>query len=253
MLGVPVPDATQWDQLEVVGYCAYKVFVHLEHEAAQGELIFHDDTAVRVLALIKEHNDRLAAAQAQGMSMPTDRTGMHTTALVVKLGEHTAILYSSSRRHAGENLQRLLDKREAGLDKPLAMSDALASNTLPNDAAVTRCHCLAHGRRKCSDLVEVFPHECQVVLDVLSQVFEHEEQARQEQLSPEARLVYHQAHSQPLMETLRQWLATQMDAHLMEPNSALGKAIGYMQRHWTTLTQFLSIPLRAIWNSACSS
>ena len=32
-----------------------------------------------------------------------------------KVGEHTAILYYSSRRHAGENLQRLLDKREAGL------------------------------------------------------------------------------------------------------------------------------------------
>ena len=26
MLGVPVPDATQWDQIEQVGDCAYKVF-----------------------------------------------------------------------------------------------------------------------------------------------------------------------------------------------------------------------------------
>jgi len=70
---------------------------------------------------------------------------MHTTALVVKVGEHTAILYYSSRRHAGENLQGLLDKREAGLDKPLAMSDALASNEVANAAALIRCHCLAHG------------------------------------------------------------------------------------------------------------
>ena len=30
-----------------------------------------------------------------------------------------------------------------------------------------RCHCLAHGRRKFSDLEEVFPHECQVVLAVI--------------------------------------------------------------------------------------
>jgi transposase len=108
MLGVPVPDATQWDQIEAVGDCAYKVFAHMEREAAQGELIFHDDTAVRILALIKENRARLAAAQAQGVSTPTERTGMHTTALVVKVGEHTAILYYSSRRHAGENLQGLL-------------------------------------------------------------------------------------------------------------------------------------------------
>ena len=242
MLGVPVPDATQWDQIEAVGDCAYKVFAHMEREAAQGELIFHDDTAVRILALIKENSTILAAAQTQGVSSPTERTGMHTTALVVKVGEHTAILYYSSRRHAGENLQDLLDKRVAGLDKPLVMSDALASNALTNEAGVIRCHCLAHGRRKFSDLEEIFPHECRVVLEVMSQVFDHDEHARQTQLSPAARLAYHQAQSQPLMDELKRWLATQLDDHLVEPNSALSKAIAYLQRHWDTLTRFLSVP-----------
>jgi hypothetical protein len=160
----------------------------------------------------------------------------------VKVGEHTAILYYSSRRHAGENLQGLLAKREAGLDKPLAMSDALTSNAVADESRLIRCHCLAHGRRKFSDLEDVFPQECQVVLQVLRQVFDHDEQARKEQLSPEARLAYHQAQSQPLMDELKRWLDTQIDDHLVEPNSALGKAIGYMQRHWVTLTQFLSVP-----------
>ena len=242
MLGVPVPDATQWDQIEVVGDCAYKVLAQLEREAAQGELIFHDDTAVRILALIKENSAILAAAQAQGVSTPNERTGMHTTALVVKVGEHTAILYSSSRRHAGENLQELLDKRAAGLATPLAMSDALASNAVANESAVLRCHCLAHGRRKLSDLEEVFPHECPVVLEVLRQVFDHDEQARQAPLSPAARLAYHQAQSQPLMDELKRWLDQQIDEHLVEPNSSLGKAIGYMRTHWDTLTRFLTTP-----------
>jgi transposase len=242
MLGVPVPDATQWDEIEAVGDCAYKVFAQMENEAAQGELIFHDDTAVRILALIKENSAILSAAQAQGVSSPKERTGMHTTALVVKVGEHTAILYYSSRRHAGENLQGLLDKRAAGLDKPLAMSDALPSNEVADESRLIRCHCLAHGRRKFSDLEAVFPQECQVVLQVLSQVFDHDEQARQAQLSPQARLAYHQAQSQPLMEALQKWLDTQLDDRLVEPNSALGKAIAYMQSHWETLTRFLSVP-----------
>ena len=242
MLGVPVPDATQWDQIEQGGDCAYKVFEDMERQAAQGELIFHDDTAVRIVALIKENSAILAAAQAHDVSTPKERTGMHTTALVVKVGEHTAILYDSSRRHAGENLQGLLDKREAGLATPLVMSDALSSNEVGNEEAVIRCHCLAHGRRKFSDLADVFPHECQVVLEVIRQVFDHDEQARKTSLSPEARLAYHQAQSQPLMDGLKRWLATQIDAHLVEPNSALGKAIGYLQRHWVTLTRFLSVP-----------
>jgi transposase len=242
MLGVPVADATQWDQIETVGDCAYVVFAQMEKEAAQGELIFQDDTAVRILSLMKENSEMLSAAQAQGLSTPKERTGMHTTALAVKVGEHTAMLYYSSRRHAGENLQGLLDKREAGLEKPLAMSDALSSNEVADEAALLRCHCLAHGRRKFSDLEAVFPHECQVVLEVLSQVFDHDEQARKEQLSPEARLAYHQVQSQPLMDGLKRWLDTQIDEHLVEPNSALGKAIGYMQSHWVTLTRFLSVP-----------
>ena len=242
MLGVPVPDATQWDQIEAVGDCAYKVFECMEREAAQGELIFHDDTAVRILALLKENSAILAAAQAQGVSTPTERTGMHTTALVVKVGAHTAILYYSSRRHAGENLQGLLDKREAGRAKPLAMSDALTSNAVADESRLIRCHCLAHGRRKFSDLADVFPQECQVVLQVLNQVFDHDEQARQAQLSPQARLAYHQAQSQPLMEALKKWLDTQLDDHRVEPNSALGKALVYMQKHWETLTRFFSVP-----------
>jgi hypothetical protein len=220
MLGVPVADATQWDQLAVVGNCAYKVFDHLEYEAAQGGVIFHDDTTVRILALLKENDVLLAAAHAQGLATPPERTGMHTTALAVQVGEHTAILYYSGRRHAGENLQRLLDKRAAGLDKPLVMSDALASNAVADEAAVIRCHCLAHGRRQFSDLEAVFPHECQMVLDVLSQVFDHDEHARHAQLSPEARRAYHQAQSRPLMDELKRWLATQLDERLVEPNSA---------------------------------
>jgi transposase len=242
MLGVPVPDATQWDQIEQVGDCAYRVFAQMEQAAAQGELIFQDDTAVRILSLMQENRELVAAAQAHGRATPKARTGMHTTALVVKVGEHTAILYYSSRRHAGENLQGLLDQRAAGLDKPLAMSDALASNEVAQEASVIRCHCLAHGRRKFSDLEEVFPHECRVVLEVLSAVFDHEEQARQAQMSPAARLAYHQAQSRPLLEGLKRWLDTQMAEHLVEPNSALGKAIGYMQGHWKTLTRFLSVP-----------
>src|SRR5437879_4057598 len=242
MLGVPVPDATQWDQIEAVGDCAYRVFEQMEKEAAQGELIFHDDTAVRILALIKENRAILSSAQAQGVSAPKERTGMHTTVLVVKVGEHTAILYYSSRRHAGENLQGLLDQREAGLDKPLAMSDALTSNAVADESRLIRCHCLAHGRRKFSELEDVFPQECQVVLQVLSQVFDHDEQARLAQASPQARLAYHQAQSQPLMDALKTWLDRQLAARLVEPNSSLGKAIVYMQKHWETLTRFLSVP-----------
>jgi hypothetical protein len=43
------------------------------------------------------------------------------------------------------------------------------------------------------------------------------------------------------MDELKGWLDQQIDDHLVEPNSSLGKAIGYMRTHWQTLTRFLSI------------
>lgn len=240
MLGVPMPDATQWDQIERVGDCGYVVFEHLERLAAQGALIYQDDTPVRILSLMDENQQIQAQAEAMGLSRARERTGMYTTALVVKVDERTICLYYSGRSHAGENLQSLLTKRQAGQDKPLVMSDALSSNEA-DEAGLIRCHCLAHGRRKFSDLEEVFPHECQVVMDALKQVFDHDEAARKAQLSPEARLAYHQAYSRPIMDGLKGWLKKQFDDRLVEPNSSLGKALAYMQGHWETLTRFLSV------------
>jgi len=63
--------------------------------------------------------------------------------------------------------------------------------------------------------------------------------ARQQQMSPAGRLLSHQETSRPLMEERKHWLDRQLDERLVEPNSALGKAIASMQGHWATLTRFL--------------
>jgi transposase len=104
-----------------------------------------------------------------------------------------------------------------------------------------RCHCLAHGRRKFSELDEVFPAECAVVVEALKSVYEHDEEARAQQLNAQERLAYHQTYSGPIMKTLKAWLAQQTEERLVEPNSSLGKAIGYLLGHWETLTRFLTV------------
>ena len=102
------------------------MFEHLKALAAQGEVIYQDDTPARILSLIKEN--RQAEAQANDPSQPSGRTGMYTTGLVVQSGARTICLYVVGRTHAGENLEALLALRETGRDKPLVMSDALAAN-----------------------------------------------------------------------------------------------------------------------------
>jgi hypothetical protein len=239
LVGVPVPDATQWDLVELVGDCTYPIFKYLERLAAQGEVIFQDDTPGRILTLIEENQE--AGAQAQATGAAAARTGMYTTALIIQVGERRICLYYTGRQHAGENLATLLAKREPQREKPLVMSDALSSNNAA-DTPLIRCHCLAHGRRKFSDLDEVFPAESAVVVEALKLVFDHEEVAQREQLRAPERLAYHQAKSGPIMAVLQKWLEQQTQERLVEPNSSLGKAIAYLLGHWPTLTRFLTVP-----------
>ena len=250
LVGVPVPDATQWDQVEYVADCAYMVFEHLVHLAAQGHLIYQDDTPVRILSLIKE-NAKLQEAQA---STPSDtesseRTGMQSTALVIEADGHTICLYFSGRDHAGENLQSLLEKRQADLDKPIVMSDALSRNETDGEVSVIRCHCLAHARRKFSDIEETFPEACDVVIAALKDIFDHEEQAQKAQMNNNERLAHHQTYSEPILEKLETWMRKQFKEREVEPNSSLGKAFTYMLSHWDTLTQFVRVPSAPLENN----
>jgi transposase len=240
LVGVPVPDATQWDQGEIVGDCTHPIFKWLEKEAAQGEVIYQDDTPHRVLALIAENQKAVAQAQAQGKAKTDERTGMQTTALIVQVGERRICLYYTGRRHAGENLEAFLTKREPGRDKPLVMSDALTRNNA-EEATLIRCHCLAHGRRKFTELAEDFPAESAVVVSALKVVYEHDDEARKKELSAEERLGYHQTYSAPVFMTLKTWLEQQTAERLVEPNSSLGKAIAYLLDHWETLTRIVQV------------
>ena len=241
LVGVPVPDATQWDQTELVGDCTHPIFQYLEKMAAQGEVMFQDDTLGRVLTLIAENQQARAKARAQGKAKPDIRTGMQTTALIVQVGDRRICLYYTGRRHAGENLEALLTKREPGRDKPLVMSDALSSNNA-EEANLIRCHSLAHGRRQFSDLAEDFPAESAVVVNALKLIYDHDDEAREQGLNAQERLAYHQAYSAPVFTTLKTWLEQQTAERVVEPNSSVGKAIAYMLGHWATLTQCIKEP-----------
>lgn len=109
----------------------------------------------------------------------------------------------------------------------------------------------SHGRRQFVDMVEQFPEECRHVLEALKVIYHNDAVARERNLSPEARLEFHQANSGPTMEELRVWLARQFDEHLVEPNSGLGGAIAYLLKHWEKLTLFLRVPGAPLDNNVC--
>jgi hypothetical protein len=92
------------------------------------------------------------------------------------------------------------------------------------------------------EVVDHFPEECRYVLETLSGVYHNDAVSREQELSPEDRLHFHQQHSGPLMKGLHKWMEAQLAEHKTEPNSGLGKAISYLLNHWTKLTLFLRQP-----------
>lgn len=77
------------------------------------------------------------------------------------------------------------------------------------------------------------------MLEALGEVYGYDAQAQEQNLSPQERLVFHQARSAPVMEKLHAWLHVQFDEKKVEPNSGLDEAIRYLLKHWDRLTLFL--------------
>ena len=239
-LGVPLPVATQCEIGAEAAATLQPAMEELIRQAAQGAVLHNDDTSMPVLALRR----RLGMEKDENASDAAARTGVFTSGIVSTAQKQTIALFFTGRQHAGENLADVLRRRATELAPPLQMCDALSRNLpkLPEKLEVIVGHCLAHARRRFVEVIENFPQPCQYVLEQLGTVYGHDATARQQAMTPEERLRYHQQHSAPVLEELRGWLNTQFAEKKVEPNSGLGMAMRYMLKHWERLTLFLRQP-----------
>ena len=259
-LGIPLSDATQWDIVNAQAKRAEPVWQELVWQAGQGDVVHNDDTGVKILELMAERARQATledsgevgedSAEESAKEPGPDRTGMFTSAIVATGDGHKMALFKSGRQHAGENLKDVLRRRAAELPPPIQMCDALSRN-LPGGLKTIVANCLAHGRRQFVDVAILFPEECQHVLEALSVVYHNDAIAREGKLSPDERLLFHQAESGPTMEELHVWLVRQFDQRRVEPNSGLGKAISYLLRHWEKLALFLRVAGAPLDNNIC--
>ena len=253
-LGIPLPASTQWDIVHAKAEQIEPAFDELTRQAADGDVVHNDDTTIKILELMGQRARQKALAENltvdSAKQKPSERSGMFTTGIVSTREGRRIALFFSGRQHAGENLKELLLGRAANLPAPIQMCDALSRN-LPAGLATILAHCLAHGRRQFVDVADRFPEECQQVLEPLSVIYRNDAIARERNLSPEARLLFHQAESGPIMEELQAWLGRQFDQRRVEPNSALGGAISYLLKHWVKLTLFLRVAGAPLDNNIC--
>ena len=254
-LGIPLPASTQWDIVHAKAEQVEPAFNELLRQAAQGDVVHNDDTTVKILELMNQRKARQAAlaedaSEGSAKKDPSQRNGMFTTGIVSIRAEHKIALFLSGQKHAGENLKEVLIQRAAELPWPIQMCDALSRN-MPAGLKTVLANCLAHGRRQFVDVAEQFPDECRHVLESLSVVYRNDAVARERNLSPAERLLFHQAESGPTMEELYAWLGRQFPERRVERNSGLGGAISYLLKHWDKLTLFLRVAGAPLDNNIC--
>lgn len=228
--GVPLPATTQFERAEAMANAALPIHRHLEVLAGNRAVVRSDDTEARILELLLE-NKSLG---------PGERTGIRTTGIVAGgLDQATpqVVLYATGRRHAGENVDRIFSQRDKEAAEPIHLADA--SSMAPRTPRV-KAHCLAHARRYFIEIQSAFPEHCERVLDDFATIYRNDGAARE--MDPQERLDHHQEHSGPVMAALYDWAGEQLEKHLVEPNSRLGKAFSYLRNHWDGLTRFLHVP-----------
>ena len=94
-VGIPLPVSTQWDIVRDAAERIAPAYQELIRQAAQGEVLYNDDTSIKILSLMKE------SAFDEEYS---DRTGIFTSGIVSTREGRRIALFFTGRQNAGENL-----------------------------------------------------------------------------------------------------------------------------------------------------
>jgi len=232
LLLTPMPRSVQWQLMEDLANILIHIWKALIKYGREGELFFSDDTGAKILSVMKKNKEKKKGK---------DRTQMHTTGIIAKRDNNECVLFFTGIKYSGENLDDLLEGRIS--DRPVAlMSDALNQNNPKSIKDLIHYLCLTHGRRYFQDLEDKFKEESEHVNRIIGLVYKHDKYCKENNLTGQDRLEYHQEHSSPVMDELKKWCEKCFEQKLVEPNSTLGKSIKYLLGHWDGLTGFLKYP-----------
>ncbi len=118
-----MPTTTTWDLVAQAAPRLVSVVEELARQAAQGRVLYNDDTPARLLTFTAA-----AHAEARPPGAQAGRTRVFTSGVVAETLNGPILLFKTGPGHAGEHLAAVLDQR-TGADPPIPMSAALARHT----------------------------------------------------------------------------------------------------------------------------
>jgi len=169
--------------------------------------------------------------------------GIRTSTLWLLQGEraYSYFMYAESG-HAHH-----IDTKLKGYKLASVMCDGSPTNNCVERAGGDRGGCNAHARRKLVEAVRGGDHRALAGLDLFASIFHVDAESRRAGESIAQRFERRQRESAPLVGELKAWVRDRRQD--VEPKSALGKALSYIEKQWNRLTRFLHDPVLELTNN----
>jgi hypothetical protein len=203
--GIPMPDANQWEVVNAADDLLLPLYKALEQHAIANATNFRtDDTGSMVIALKREIEAELVAAERLGESTKDVRTGINATGFYWETPDGPVILFYTGRHHAGEMVDQLLRRRLLSSPKLVKCTDGASKNfDHEHKDKLVEATCNAHAFLKFRDIRDKYPAEYAEAGSIYNQVFNNDDKAKALGLTPIDRMLLHRKHSLPLMKKLK--------------------------------------------------
>ena len=242
--GIPFADANQWEIIDAAMRLLAPLLKALEKYAIENLTSFLiDDTGSMIIELKRQIAEECKAAKILGLPEETVRQGINATCVNIETPQGKIILFYTGRHHAGEIVDVLLKRRSENSGKVIKVTDGASKNfDHTQSEKLIEGVCNAHAFLKFRAVKDKFPAEYSVAAEAYDKVFENDELTSKVKMSEAARLAYHQKHSAPWMEKIKQMCEAKMKDRLVEPRSPLWEPVTFILNQWPRLTKFLTVP-----------
>ena len=214
--GVPVARSTMNELLHRASALLAPVWTRLLDVIRTRDIVLADETRLRILK---------------------DASGKPKTGFVWTFGAADAtggfdVAYHFADNRSGATPKALLE----GTKGVLLVDGYSGYNDIEKVSSRRRAACLAHVRRYFFESLKTAP-VAQEALDLITEFYRVEHDAKQQQLSEHAHLELRKLRAGPIRERFKAWLDAQQPRH--PPKSPLGGAIRYTLGQWGELGVFL--------------
>jgi transposase len=169
--------------------------------------------------------------------------GIRTSTLWLLQGEraYSYFLYAKSG-HAHH-----LENKLKGYKLASVMCDGSSTNNCVQRLGGGRGGCNAHARRKLVEAVRGGDQRALVGLELFGKIFHVDADSKRAGETIAQRFERRQRYSAPLVAELRAWVKHRRGD--VEPKSALGRAVAYIDKQWDRLTRFMRDPVMELTNN----